>query len=249
MQNISTQRDFVAYNQSFFTPHIFTYTAKELDCLKAKDKRLAKAIEKIGTITREGERDIFASVIHHIIAQQISTKAQASIWARFCALFSEMQSERTSKVKKVQSADSQSKQKAQALLAIDIDKIRACGISSRKAQYILDFAHKVQSGEFDIEAVAKMSDEKAIESLIKLRGIGVWTAEMILLFCLQRKDILSYDDLALQRGLKMLYALKCEGKNGKIPKEVFATYRARFSPYGSIASLYLWEIASGKFEI
>lgn len=237
------------YNQSFFTPHIFTYTTKELDCLKAKDKRLAKAIEKIGTITREGERDIFASVIHHIIAQQISTKAQASIWARFCALFSEMQSERTSERKKAQSTDSQSKQKAQVLLAIDIDKIHACGISSRKAQYILDFAHKVQSGEFDIEAVAKMSDEKAIESLIKLRGIGVWTAEMILLFCLQRKDILSYDDLALQRGLKMLYALKCKGKNGKIPKEVFATYRAKFSPYGSIASLYLWEIASGKFEI
>ena len=239
----------MVYNQSFFTPHIFTYTAKELDCLKAKDKRLAKAIEKIGTITREGERDIFASVIHHIIAQQISTKAQASIWARFCALFGGMQNGKTSEEEKAKSTDSQSKQKAQALLAIDIDKIRACGISSRKAQYILDFAHKVQSGEFDIEAVAKMSDEKAIESLIKLRGIGVWTAEMILLFCLQRKDILSYDDLALQRGLKMLYALKCEGKNGKIPKEVFATYRARFSPYGSIASLYLWEIASGKFEI
>lgn len=239
----------MVYNQSFFTPHIFTYTAKELDCLKAKDKRLEKAIEKIGTITREGERDIFASVIHHIIAQQISTKAQASIWARFCALFGEMQNGKTSEGKKAQGTDSQSKQKAQALLAIDIDKIRTCGISSRKAQYILDFAHKVQSGEFDIEAVAKMSDEKAIESLIKLRGIGVWTAEMILLFCLQRKDILSYDDLALQRGLKMLYALKCEGKNGKIPKEVFATYRARFSPYGSIASLYLWEIASGKFEI
>ncbi|RDU52170.1 DNA-3-methyladenine glycosylase [Helicobacter sp. MIT 01-3238] len=248
MQNISTQRDFVAYNQSFFTPHIFTYTAKELDCLKAKDKRLAKAIDKIGTITREGERDIFASVIHHTIAQQISTKAQASIWARFCALFGEVENERKN-VESAKNTDSQSKQKAQALLAIDIDKIRACGISSRKAQYILDFAHKVQSGEFDIEAVAKMSDEKAIESLIKLRGIGVWTAEMILLFCLQRKDILSYDDLALQRGLKMLYALKCEGKNGKIPKEVFATYRARFSPYGSIASLYLWEIASGKFEI
>lgn len=247
MQNILTQRGFVVCNQSFFTPHIFTYTAKELDCLKAKDKRLAKVIEKIGTITREGERDIFASVIHHIIAQQISTKAQASIWARFCALFSEIESER----KNVENAstDSQSNLKAQTLLAIDIDKIRACGISSRKAQYILDFARKVQSGEFDIEAVAKMSDEKAIESLIKLRGIGVWTAEMILLFCLQRKDILSYDDLALQRGLKMLYGLKCEGKNGKIPKEVFATYRARFSPYGSIASLYLWEIASGKFEI
>lgn len=238
----------MACNQNIFTPHIFTYTTKELDCLKAKDKRLAKAIEKIGTIAREGERDIFASVIHHIIAQQISTKAQASIWARFCALFGEMQSGGKSDRENTQSVDSP-KLKAQSLLAIDIDKIRACGISSRKAQYILDFAHKVQSGEFDIEAVAKMSDEKAIESLIKLRGIGVWTAEMILLFCLHRKDILSYDDLALQRGLKMLYALKCEGKNGKIPKEVFRTYRAKFSPYGSIASLYLWEIASGKFEV
>ena len=247
MQDILVQRGFVACNQSFFTPHTFTYTTKELDCLKAKDKRLAKVIEKIGTITREGERDIFASVIHHIIAQQISTKAQASIWARFCALFGEMQGE--GKSEGINAQNKESRQKAQSLLAIDIDKIRSCGISSRKAQYILDFAHKVQSGEFDIEAVAKMSDEKAIESLSKLRGIGVWTAEMILLFCLQRKDILSYDDLALQRGLKMLYALKCEGKNGKIPKEVFATYKAKFSPYGSIASLYLWEISSGKFEI
>ena len=205
---------------------IFTYTDEELDTLKRKDKRLARAIEKIGRIKRVGDEDIFSSVIHHIIAQQISTKAQASIWARFCGLFKTLN--------------------ANAVLKAGAEKIRSCGISARKVEYILDFARKVQSGEFNAQQIATMSDENAIKELVKLRGIGVWTAEMILLFCLQRKDILSYDDLALQRGLKMLYKLDLDTK---IPKAEFEKYRKKFSPYASIASLYLWEIASGRVEI
>lgn len=201
---------------------IFYFTDDELDALKRKDKRLARAIEKIGRIEREGDEDIFSAVIHHIIAQQISTKAQASIWARFKALF------RTLNAKSVFKAGA--------------EKIRSCGISQRKAEYILDFANKVQSGEFKAQELAKMSDEEAIKELVKLRGIGVWTAEMILLFCMQRKDILSYDDLALQRGLKMLYGLDLEAK---ISKDEFNKYKKKFSPYASIASLYLWELASG----
>ena len=72
-----------------------------------------------------------------------------------------------------------------------------------------------------------------------MRGIGVWTAEMLLLFSLQRPDILSYDDLAIRRGLRMLYRHK------EMPRERFERYRRRFSPYGSLASLYLWAIAGG----
>lgn len=205
---------------------IFYFTDDELDALKRKDKRLARAIEKIGRIKREGDEDIFSAVIHHIIAQQISTKAQASIWARFKALFRTLN--------------------AKSVLKAGAEKIRSCGISQRKAEYILDFANKVQSGEFKAQELAKMSDEEAIKELVKLRGIGVWTAEMILLFCMQRKDILSYDDLALQRGLKMLYGLDLEAK---ISKDEFAKYKKKFSPYASIASLYLWELASGGGKI
>lgn len=205
---------------------IFAYTDDELNALKRKDKRLAKVIEKIGRIEREGDENLFSSVIHHIIAQQISTKAQESIWARFCGLFKTLG--------------------AKAVLSAGAEKIRSCGISARKVEYILDFARKVQSKEFDTQQIATMSDENAIKELVKLRGIGVWTAEMILLFCLQRKDILSYDDLALQRGLKMLYGLDL---NAKISKDEFAKFKKKFSPYASIASLYLWELAGGRVEI
>ena len=84
-----------------------------------------------------------------------------------------------------------------------------------------------------------MDDAEAIRALSSLRGIGVWTAEMILLFCLQRPDILSYDDLAIQRGLRMVYHHRA------IDRRLFEKYRRRYSPYGSVASLYLWAVSGG----
>lgn len=84
-----------------------------------------------------------------------------------------------------------------------------------------------------------MSDEDAIAALSSLKGIGVWTAEMILLFCLQRPDVLSYGDLAIQRGLRMVY------HHRDITPQLFERYRRRFSPCGSVASLYLWAVAGG----
>ena len=87
--------------------------------------------------------------------------------------------------------------------------------------------------------MAALEDAEVCRRLSALRGIGVWTAEMLLLFSLQRPDILSYDDLAIRRGLRMLYRHK------EMPRERFERYRRRFSPYGSLASLYLWAIAGG----
>ena len=84
-----------------------------------------------------------------------------------------------------------------------------------------------------------MPDEEVIRVLSSLKGIGVWTAEMILLFCLQRPDIFSYDDLAIQRGLRMVY------HHRQVSRELFEKYRRRYSPYGSVASLYLWAVAGG----
>ena len=117
------------------------------------------------------------------------------------------------------------------------------GMSLRKAEYILDFARRVQSGEFDLEAVRRMDDGQAIAALTSLRGVGVWTAEMILLFCLQRPDVLSYDDLAIRRGLRMLYRHKA------LDRERFERYRRRYSPCGSVASLYLWAVACGASRV
>ena len=128
---------------------------------------------------------------------------------------------------------------ADVLIDAGRERIQALGTTFKKADYILDFAQKVRSGEFDIATVEAMSDEEAIAALSALKGIGVWTAEMILLFCLQRPDILSYGDLAILRGMRMVY------RHREMTKEKFEKYRRRLSPYNSVASLYFWAVAGG----
>ena len=117
--------------------------------------------------------------------------------------------------------------------------LQALGLSARKVDYMRGIARQVVDGELDLPGMAALEDAEVCRRLAALRGIGVWTAEMLLLFSLQRPDILSYDDLAIRRGLRMLYRHK------EMPRERFERYRRRFSPYGSLASLYLWAIAGG----
>lgn len=197
----------------------FQYTTKETDYLSQKDKRLGEAIQKVGPIQRKVDTDLFSAVVHHIIGQQISTKAQATIWQRMQEALGSVD--------------------ADHLLAAGVPQLQKLGMTFRKAEYITDFAQKVQNGKFDLEEIWQKPDEEVIRELSSLKGIGVWTAEMILLFCMQRPDVFSYDDLAIQRGLRMLY------HHRKIDRKLFAKYRRRFSPYCSVASLYLWAIAGG----
>lgn len=194
----------------------FAYGTKETDYLSHKDKRLAAAIAQSGPIEREVDTDLFAAVVHHIIGQQISMKAQATIWQRMRGTVD-----------------------AEHLLAAGVPQLQQLGMTFRKAEYITDFSQKIHDGTFDLQAVWQMPDDEAIRALSSLKGIGVWTAEMILLFCMQRPDVFSYDDLAIQRGLRMLY------HHRKIDRKLFEKYRRRFSPYGSVASLYLWAISGG----
>ncbi|MDR3326623.1 MAG: hypothetical protein LBT04_00555 [Prevotellaceae bacterium] len=125
--------------------------------------------------------------------------------------------------------------------AIGIDELQKFGMTFRKAEYIKDFACKVLSGEFDIESLPDKSDDELIARLSALKGIGVWTAEMIMTFCMQRPDIFSFGDLAIHRGLRMLYHHK------NVDKKLFEKYRRRYSPYGTVASLYIWAIAAEPF--
>ncbi len=197
----------------------FEYGEPALSYLRRKDKRLGTVIDRIGHIDRVVDTDLFSSVVHHIIGQQISTKAQATVWQRM--------------------QDTLGIVNAETILAAGVPKLQALGMTFRKAEYITDFAEKVHTGAFDPDAVRHMSDGDAIRELSALKGIGVWTAEMILLFCLQRPDVLSYDDLAIQRGLRMVY------RHRTIDRRLFEKYRRRFSPWGSVASLYLWAVAGG----
>ena len=153
------------------------------------------------------------------MGQQISTKAQATVWRRI--------------------QDALGRVDADTVLSAGPEGLQALGISFRKADYITDFAQKVRSGAFDPEAVRRMTDQEAVAALSALRGVGVWTAEMILLFCLERPDVFSYDDLAIQRGLRMVYHHRA------ISRPLFEKYRRRFHPYCSVASLYLWAVAGG----
>lgn len=141
----------------------FIYGEAELAYLRRKDKRLAAVIDRIGPVERTADPDLFSAVVHHIIGQQISTKAQATIWQRV--------------------QDALGTVNAEAILAAGVPILQALGMTFRKAAYITDFAERVHTGAFDLDAVAHMSDEAAIRALSSLKGIGVWTAEMILRFC------------------------------------------------------------------
>lgn len=198
---------------------IFPYTQKETDYLKKRDILLSKVIDSLPHIERECDTDLFSAVVHHIIGQQISTKAQETIWARMNEKFGLVTAEKI---------DCASEEELQSL-----------GMTFRKANYIKDFCRKVVLGEFDLEAVEKKNDEEAIKELVSLKGIGAWTAEMILLFCLQRPDILSFDDLGIQRGMRMVY------QKVEITRDFFDEKRKDLSPYGSVASLYFWAVSGG----
>ena len=190
-----------------------------LEYLKKKDRKLGAVIDRIGPLYRPIDTDLFESVVHQIVGQQISTKAQKTIWARMQSALGEVT--------------------PQTIATAAPEDLQQLGLTFRKVGYMQDFARKVLNGSFDLDAVQHMSDEDAIAALVSLKGIGVWTAEMLLLFCLQRQDVLSYGDLAILRGMRMVY------RHRKIDRQLFEKYRRRLSPYGSVASLYFWAVAGG----
>ena len=196
----------------------FSYGETEIEYLKTKDKKMAQCIEKYGIIKRNVNSDLFSAVIYQIIGQQISNKALSTIWNKT-----------KSALKNIT---------ALSIKSATIDELRSFGISTRKIEYIKAFSDKVLSGEFDLSSVNNLSDEEVISTLSSLKGIGVWTAEMLLIFCLRRPDVFSFGDLAIKRGLCILYG------HNQIDKNLFEKYRRRFSPYCSIASFYLWAVSS-----
>ena len=185
--------------------------------LSAKDEKMARLISEIGPIQRPRHPDLTDALVHAIVGQQISTAAQETIYARLVDMLGAITPE--------------------TLLAHEPEELQACGLSFRKVSYIQDFAKRVYTGTFDIAALKKMDDAQVIRQLVTLKGIGEWTAEMLLLFCLNRPDVLSFSDLGIQRGLRMVYHHRA------ITPQLFARYKRRYSPYGSVASLYLWEVS------
>lgn len=197
----------------------FGYGEMELEYLKSKDPMLGAVIDEVGYIKREVLPDIFSALINAIIGQQISTKAQETIWKRFLTMFAPLTPEHID--------------------SLSEETIQTCGISMRKASYIKGIASDILSGNLDLDELQAMPDDAVCKRLSELKGIGVWTAQMMMIFSMQRKDVISEDDIAIIRGLRMLY------RHRKITPELFKKYKRRYSPYGTVASFYLWHISNG----
>ena len=200
--------------------HIFQYGDKETDWLKRRDKKLGAAIEEIGMIERAVTPDLFTALIWAIVEQQIAIKAARTVCGRLLSLTGSITPE--------------------TILAAGVEKVQQCGMSTRKAGYIISMATSVAGGELDLCALESMSDAEVIAVLSSFRGLGVWTAEMMLIFSLRRPDVVSWGDLAIRRGIMRLYGLT------SLDKARFDKYRKRYSPHGSVASLYLWRLGAAK---
>lgn len=197
----------------------YPYGEKEIEYLKSRDKKLAAVIETIGHIDRPVIPDVFCALIHSVVGQQISSKAHATVWARINERFSPVTPEHFD--------------------ALPADELQSCGMTMKKAGYIKEIARRAATGELDLEALKSMGDSEVCEELTKLPGIGVWTAQMLLTFSLLRPDIISYGDLAIRRGMRMVYRHK------ELTPALFEKYRKRLSPYGTVASLYFWAVSAG----
>lgn len=202
--------------------NFFQYGETEIAYLKQADKRLAEVIDRIGKVERRVIPDLFAALVHSIVGQQISTKAHETIWGRI--------------------ENALGKVTPEAIDRLSMEELQGFGITFKKAAYIRNATRKVMDGTFDIQALYTMDDNEVCTRLSEMDGIGVWSAEMLMLFSMQRPNILSFGDLAIQRGLRMVY------HHRKITRELFEKYRRRFSPYNSVASLYLWAVAGGAIE-
>ena len=173
---------------------------------------------RLGKVERVIIPDLFAALIHAIIGQLISVKAAHTVWTRLQELSGEITPQQIAK----QSPDD----------------IQRCGMTMKKAVCIHNIANMIADGVFRLDELYQLSDSEVIKKLITLHGIGQWTAEMLLIHSMARPDVVSWGDIAIRRGMMKLYGLST------LTKTQFEQYRLRYSPHGTIASIYLWEISS-----
>jgi DNA-3-methyladenine glycosylase II len=202
-------------------------SAKARKALAASDPTMAALVERVGKIDlatrlkrRQEERpaDAYGALLRAIVGQQLSTKAARTIYLRVLDLFGG------------------TTPSPEQLLEASEEDLRACGLSGRKTEYIRDLAAHVISGELELERLEELSDEEVIEEIVAVRGLGQWTAEMFLLFHLQRPDVLSGGDLGIRKAIQVEYGLE-EMPPPKRVLEIGEPWR----PHRSLASLYLWE--------
>ena len=185
--------------------------------LRTADPIMATTIERVGPCTLMPNPNLFETLVDAIVSQQISVKAADAIMARLrAALPDQLLTPET-------------------LLTLEHDALRAVGLSTPKARYIRDLTERVTGGLLDLERLPTQEDEVVIEELTRVKGIGRWTAEMMLIFALGRPDVLPVDDLGFVEGVRSAYGLEERPK----PQEVRVRGES-WRPYRTFATWYLW---------
>jgi DNA-3-methyladenine glycosylase II len=195
--------------------------------LSAADPTMAALIERIGKIdletrlrrrSEERPADAYGALLRAIVGQQLSTKAARTIYGRVLELFG-----------------GRTPSPAE-LFETEEGDLRAAGLSGRKVEYVRDLAAHVIGGELELDLLEELSDEEAIAEIVAVRGLGVWTAEMFLIFHLERPDVLSGGDLGIRKAVQVEYGLEEMPAPARV-LEIGEPWR----PHRSLASLYLWE--------
>jgi len=196
---------------------IFDIKESAVKQLKEKDPTLGRLIEKAGRIRREIILDPFTALVQSIVFQQLAFAAANTIWRRLLSLAVEIT--------------------PSIIYNLSEISLRECGLSGPKILYIKNISKTFLDKDISKDMLLNSSDKEIVDELEKIKGIGTWTAEMFLIFCLGHENVFSYKDLGLRKGVKWLYGLKNE------PTEKFCSALTEiWEPYSTIASLYLWEI-------
>jgi DNA-3-methyladenine glycosylase II len=192
--------------------------------LTTQDPLLKRIINVDSIIERELTNNYFEALLSAITSQQLSGKVADVIWKRFDDFFNhELTPDK--------------------ILATDDEALRALGLSYAKIKYLKNLAQAVRNKEVDLENIHQMSDAEVIETLVKVKGIGVWTAEMFLIFSLGREDVFSSGDGGLIRGVMWLYGLE-----EKPSRQQLLDISQKWKPYRTYASFYLWEVANKNLD-
>ncbi len=185
----------------------------EVSYLKQKDKRLAKAIELVGTITYSPYEDAYVFLVHEIIEQMLSVKAGNSIFNRLVVACNGIIS-------------------PNSIMKLDDEQLRNTGMSGNKVTYIRSLTDAVVNGNLDLESLSNLDDAQVIKQLSSIKGIGSWTSKMYLIFVLNRLDVLPFEDGAFMQSFQWLYGTRDKERIRKVSKA--------WTPYSSIAARYLY---------
>jgi DNA-3-methyladenine glycosylase II len=189
--------------------------------LMRRDPILAVAIKRVGPcrMAERQRKDHLTALIGAIVSQQLSTKAAATIFARFAALFPDSQITNASTID-----------------TFDDATLRGVGLSGQKIGYLRDLCARIADGRLNLDDLEALPDEQVIERLTSVKGFGRWTAEMFLMFRLHRPDVLPAGDLGIVNAIQRLYRLRKRPD----PKRILKMGEA-WRPYRSVASWYLWQ--------